>query len=691
MNIDEKYQELGGSQGFLGDALEPETDSADGEGRYRRYQNGDIYWHPSTDAHAVHGSIRTRYRAMGAETGALGYPLTDERSTPEGVGRYNHFQRGSIYWHPTTGAHEVLGRIRERWAMFGWERGFLGYPGSNQQVDTSGFARTRFVGGWIGFDPATDTVRVVRCPSADSPTYMVPIHALRLSNDDGTRTAAIDAAQIHQWIDRSNRVFEIAGVEFEFDGTIHDLHDSKINGVTGTRDPHWAHVKSTVDAIAAQERAMVIVFRHGPNAGATGGGFSWWDYDFVVMPGFNATWVAGKQNIGLMPHEIGHFMGLPHTFVSGFGTVADARNYLVNRNLDSASLDNDRHVIDDTPPEPMIGALATQWEVNAVELAGRAFMLGRDNVMSYYHPDANLGPRSLSPGQCERVRAMVVERRGRGSLDVTESWGDGAERQLYGASYTSYRQRYDELWSQGWRLYRLQPYVLANGWVRYTAIWRRSTAAEIQVYGWTYADYRAKYDELWPQGWRLHMIEPFVVGGSVRYTAVWRKSKAAEIQVYGWTYSAMRSKYDELWPQGWRLHLVKPYVIGGSVRYTAVWRKSKAAEIQVYGWTYSSFRQKYDELWPAGWRLQHLQPYFHGDRSRYTAVWRKKGGGEQQVYGWKAADMRSEYDELWSLNWRVQLIQPFVTSAGPRYSVVWRPESISWGSFACGASSSSTP
>jgi hypothetical protein len=28
---------------------------------------------------------------------------------------------------------------------------------------------------------------------------------------------------------------------------------------------------------------------------------------------------------------------------------------------------------------------------------------------------------------------------------------------------------------------------------------------------WTYEDYRAKYDELWPQGWRLKLLDVYVV------------------------------------------------------------------------------------------------------------------------------------------------------------------------------------
>jgi hypothetical protein len=43
----------------------------------------------------------------------------------------------------------------------------------------------------------------------------------------------------------------------------------------------------------------------------------------------------------------------------------------------------------------------------------------------------------------------------------------------------------------------------------YTAVWRPSTEGEIQVYGWRYEDYRAKYDELWSQGWRLKLLDTY--------------------------------------------------------------------------------------------------------------------------------------------------------------------------------------
>src|SRR5882724_9720067 len=89
----------------------------------------------SAGAFEVHGAIRDKYLALGAEASILGYPRTDESGTPDGVGRFNHFQGGSIYWTPGTSAHEVHGLIRGLWSILGWETNpQLGYPISDELI-----------------------------------------------------------------------------------------------------------------------------------------------------------------------------------------------------------------------------------------------------------------------------------------------------------------------------------------------------------------------------------------------------------------------------------------------------------------------------------------------------------------------------------------------------------------------------
>jgi glucose/arabinose dehydrogenase len=155
-----RWAATGWERGPLGYPITSETGTPDGVGRYNHFsKGGSVYWTPATGAQAVWGAIRSRWAATGWERGPLGYPRTSELATPDGVGRFTHFSGsgGSIYWSPTTGAHEVYGLIRARWAELGWERGYLGYPVSGEYAVPGG-RRSDFRGGSITWTPETGAV-----------------------------------------------------------------------------------------------------------------------------------------------------------------------------------------------------------------------------------------------------------------------------------------------------------------------------------------------------------------------------------------------------------------------------------------------------------------------------------------------------------------------------------------------------
>jgi hypothetical protein len=106
--IDVKYASLGGSAGFLGAASGTEKTSADGTGTFRNYANGSIYFHTATGAHEVHGLIRQKFIALGAETGALGYPMSDEMNLVDGSGKVTKFQLGQVLLRSATNQVEVI-------------------------------------------------------------------------------------------------------------------------------------------------------------------------------------------------------------------------------------------------------------------------------------------------------------------------------------------------------------------------------------------------------------------------------------------------------------------------------------------------------------------------------------------------------------------------------------------------------
>ena len=173
--IGDKWNSLGGAGGFLGAPLTDELDTSDRSGRFNDFQGGTIYWTPATGAHEIHGRIRDKWARLGGVRSFLRYPVTDELGTPDGRGRFNHFQGGSIYWTPETDAHEVHGAIRDKWASIGWERGRCGYPTSDEYPADGGFRKSNFQRCVIRWSPRTGA-EVQGSVPIDPGTELNPVH-----------------------------------------------------------------------------------------------------------------------------------------------------------------------------------------------------------------------------------------------------------------------------------------------------------------------------------------------------------------------------------------------------------------------------------------------------------------------------------------------------------------------------------
>ncbi|ARF58876.1 DUF2599 domain-containing protein [Streptomyces gilvosporeus] len=136
-DILEAYNRTGGEGGPLGCPTTNEETTPDGRGRYNHFVGGSIYWTPETGAHPVWGAIRDKWKEMGWETSKVGYPVGDELTNPDGEGKRQEFEHGTFYWHPTrsNGAHAVWGNIGWVWGAYHWESGAFGYPTSDVSWD----------------------------------------------------------------------------------------------------------------------------------------------------------------------------------------------------------------------------------------------------------------------------------------------------------------------------------------------------------------------------------------------------------------------------------------------------------------------------------------------------------------------------------------------------------------------------
>lgn len=251
-----------------------------------------------------------------------------------------------------------------------------------------------------------------RDAAADTCWYTLHIHAVKVSNScPGERPAGITPQQVATWVAKANEVYAAARIRFEFDptpgkGDWSELNSTEVNSLTEhfPGDAGWEHGKAIGNEFAARfPRKIVVFFRHGPDAAPLGGGFSSTAYNFVAMPGFDATTICGPtQNATLLAHELGHYFGLPHTFRQ-FKTRAEAAAALKAAGNKPAAFDGDN--IAETPPEPYIEELQCGPDA-LVMLNGIPFPLLRTNIMSYYAGD----PKTLLPRQIEIVRAGVAHR-----------------------------------------------------------------------------------------------------------------------------------------------------------------------------------------------------------------------------------------------------------------------------------------
>ncbi len=138
-----KYKLLNDVQGWLGLPINDELPEPH-EGRSVHFEHGAIYWTIRTAAFEVHGAILSCYSGT---RDVLGYPVSDEQPILNGsteIGRQSRFENGIIFWSSSSGAHELHGELLAAYlTQFGGpiglpSRATLGFPISNQKSSPSG-------------------------------------------------------------------------------------------------------------------------------------------------------------------------------------------------------------------------------------------------------------------------------------------------------------------------------------------------------------------------------------------------------------------------------------------------------------------------------------------------------------------------------------------------------------------------
>lgn len=141
-----KYQDMGMTGSVLGAPTASERDGPR-SGRFRRYENGTIFWRSNLGANAIHGRMNDAHRGLGGASGPLGYPRHDVRAVGDGRGLHVRFENGSLFQSGSSATPvEVFDPVDTRFRERGGPAGSLGYPTSTSRRG-DGSTLTRFENG----------------------------------------------------------------------------------------------------------------------------------------------------------------------------------------------------------------------------------------------------------------------------------------------------------------------------------------------------------------------------------------------------------------------------------------------------------------------------------------------------------------------------------------------------------------
>lgn len=157
--IGQTYASLKWERSFLGYPTGEEFCGLRNGGCGQHFQGGSIYWSPETGAKALRGLIRGKYKTLGWETSRLGYPTSNEICGLRNGGCVQRFQGGNIYYQPKAGTHTVWGAFLSKYRQLGHETGDLLYPTSGEFRDVDGHLTQAFQGGNLWMD-SSGNVRV---------------------------------------------------------------------------------------------------------------------------------------------------------------------------------------------------------------------------------------------------------------------------------------------------------------------------------------------------------------------------------------------------------------------------------------------------------------------------------------------------------------------------------------------------
>jgi hypothetical protein len=234
----------------------------------------------------------------------------------------------------------------------------------------------------------------------------IRVHVVAVRNDDGSAGPSATPQQVASWVDQSNKYLKQAGLRLLFNASdpSPDWSDLRHSGVNAL-NRHGSGDSAAATAHALQWKGKLVVFLV---EGESGGGHSGGGHEYVAFQNKHDN--AARF---YFPHEVGHYLGLPHTHSDAANMLPSnfsVLQVLIGVGHTAASFDGDG--IADTPPDPgrsaYTGSGIDDCNGGPLTFHNVTFAPDKSNMMSYWGTcSSDPEERTITPSQIDKMRHVL--------------------------------------------------------------------------------------------------------------------------------------------------------------------------------------------------------------------------------------------------------------------------------------------
>ena len=156
----------------------------------------------------------------------------------------------------------------------------------------------------------------------------------------------------------------------------------------------------------------------------------------------------------------------------------------------------------------------------------------------------------------------------------------------------------------------------------FSGVWHQTSLPYKVWSNANWASFKAKWDELNREGFRLVDIETSVSGGERKFFGVWQQGGGNHRLWVGANWVDFKNKWDEARAEGLNLIDLEIYFSGGR-KFIGVWREGTVPEELTFNESWEGFKRRWDELNKANYRLIDFEVYLEDGALKYAGIWQK--------------------------------------------------------------------